>query len=167
MATYTVYNDIQITDVNGDSALVRVQDTAADTVTLATAAANLAIIVGVVAACTNGKVTSSGMHVVVSRAQISASTAPPPTNATYPSVTDGARLNFSNSSGGTRNVTIPAPLLSDFISGTNTVNPSDSNIAPLIAELEALTDLSGSTNLFQGGEKVAHHSRKRVTRKHL
>lgn len=167
MASYEVYYDMQVTDVNGDTAMVRLRSLYPDTTTIAGLATTAATNVGVVAACTNGKVTSSGISILFNKAQISSATAPPPASAVYPSVTDGARLSFSNSNGLSRVVVIPAPLLSDFITGTNTVNPGDTNVSALIGQVEALADLDGSTNLFEGGVKVGRHSRKRPSRKHL
>lgn len=167
MASYEVYYDMQVTDFNGDTAMVRLRSLYPDTTTIAGLATTAATNVGVVAACTNGKVTSSGISILFNKAQISSSTAPPPANTTYPSVTDGARLTFNNSNGLSRVVVIPAPLLSDFETGTNTVNPADTNVAPLIAQVQALADLDGSTNLYQGGVKVGRHSRKKPARKHL
>jgi hypothetical protein len=167
MASYEVFYDIQVTDVNGDSATMRLRSLYPDTTDIAGLATTASTTVGLVAACTNGKVTGSAIYILFNRAQISAGTAPPPTNATYPSVTDGARLSFNNSNGLGRSVTIPAPLLSDFISGSNTVNPADANVAALITQVELLADLDGSTNLYQGGVKVGRHSRRRPTRKHL
>lgn len=163
MTTYV----IQVTDVNGDSALVRLQSLQVDTGTVASHAADALALANVIAACSNGKVTSYGFHVGVNKAQISAGTAPPPASATYPSVTDGARLTFINAVGEKRILTIPAPLLSDFKVGTNTVNPADANVAALITEVESFTDLDGATNLYDGGVKVAHHARKRASRKSL
>lgn len=167
MASYEVFFDIQITDVNGDSATTRLRSLYPDTTTIAGLATTAAANVGVVAACTNGKVTSSAIYILFNKSQISAGTAPPPASATYPSVTDGARLSFSNSNGLGRNVTIPAPLLTDFVAGTNTVNPGDTNVSALITQVIALADIDGSTNLYEGGVKVGRHSRRRPARKHL
>lgn len=167
MASYELAYDIQITDVNGDSASMRIRSLYPDTTTIAGLATTAAANVTAVAACTNGKVTSSGVTILFNRAQISAGTAPPPASAVYPSVTDGARLTFNNSNGLARVVVVPAPLLSDFITGSNTVNPGDTNIGALITQIEALADIDGSTNLYQGGVKVGRHARRRPTRKHL
>src|ERR1700682_1937657 len=107
MANYTLEFEIQITDVNGDSALTRIQQVVPDTQTLAVMATTSTNLTAAVAACTNGKVTATGVHAIFSKAQISAGTAPPPASAIYPSVTDGARLNFANSAGERRALTVP------------------------------------------------------------
>lgn len=167
MANLTVELAVQVTDVNGDTALVRLQQVVADSATLAAIATNVGNMATALAACTNGKVTSQSYSVVVNKAQISAGTAPPPANATYPSVTDGARLSFGNSAGEKRLITVPAPLLTDFKPNSNTVNPSDANIAALISFVESQQDFDGTTNLYEGGVKTAHHARKRATRKSL
>lgn len=167
MATYTVYYDIQVTDAFGDTANVRLQTTTVDTATIAARVTDAQTLASDIAACTNGKVTSIGFSVLVSKAQISAGTAPPPANATYPSVTDGARLSFANSAGERRSITIPAPLLSDFKTNSNTVNPDDANVSALISQVEAFFDLDGATNLYEGGVKVSHHARRRPARKSL
>jgi len=159
--------DVQVTDVNGDSALVKVRVVVPDTTTLASLAASTSNLGAALAACTNGKVTSQGISFGFVKAQISAGTAPPPANATYPSVTDGARLFFSNSAGEKRGITIPAPLLTDFKAGSNTVNPADANIAAFITNVETDPLFTGTANLYEGGVKVAHHARKRAARKSL
>jgi hypothetical protein len=82
-------------------------------------------------------------------------------------VTDGAKLSFSGASGESRSITIPAPLLSDFLTGTNTVNPGDANISALIAQVEGMNDEGLTVNLYEGGVKVGRHSRRRPARKHL
>lgn len=167
MANYTLEFLIQVTDVNGDSAQTRIQQVVADTQTLAVMATTAANLTAAYAACTNAKVTGTGVSVTFSKAQISAGTAPPPTSAIYPSVTDGAQLNFINSALERRKITVAAPLLSDFKTDSNVVNPADTNVAGLITILEGLPDFDGSTNLYQGGIKVAHHSRKRRSIKSL
>jgi len=167
MASYPSDLEFQLTDVNGDSALMRLTTLYPDTTAISGLATTAAATAALIAACTNAKITLQGFHVTFVKAQISAGTAPPPASSVYPSVTDGAALSFANSAGGRRRVVIPAPLLSDFVTGTNTVNPADANISALITQIEALSDLSGLTNLYEGGVKVAHHSRRRAARKHL
>jgi len=167
MANYPGALVFQITDVNGDTAEMAITSLFADTATIATITTLIGAVGALIVPVTNGKVTSTGARWGVTKAQISTATAPPPANATYPSVTDGAALSFRNSAGGARRVVIPAPLLTDFIAGTNTVNPAQADMAALIAELEALSDLDGATNLYEGGVKTGRHSRRRVTRKHL
>src|SRR6266446_3808733 len=107
MASYASAFELQITDVNGDSALMKVTTFLPDTLTVANIVTALGNLVTAVAACTNGKVTSQGFHFVTNKAQISTATAPPPAAGVYPSVTDGARLSFANSAGGKRVVVVP------------------------------------------------------------
>lgn len=167
MATFDGWFTYEITDINGDTANMRITAPTVDTTTVAglkTASDSLGALI---AALTNGKVTATGYGLLFLRAQISTATAPPPSNATYPSVTDGARLTFTNSNGGQRVVVVPAVKLDAFVTGTNTVNPDQSDVAALIADIESLTDLDGATNLFSGGVKVGKHARRRVSRKVL
>lgn len=167
MADYEIFYDVTFTDINGDTARTQVASVNADTATLAGINTTAQTLASDLQACSNAKVTAIGMHVTFTKAQISAATAPPPASATYPSVTDGAKLSFAASSGSRRQVTVPAPLLSDFKTDTNTVNPDDANVSTLIADIEAFSDLSGATNLYEGGVKVGRHSRRRVSRKSL
>lgn len=167
MANYTLEFAYQITDVNGDSATLRLQQVVADTQTLAVLKTTSDNLLAKITPLTNGKVTSRVVTVIQDKAQISAGTAPPPADATYPSVTDGARLNFGNAAGERRAFTIPAVVEAAFKSGTTTVNPAQSDVAALIAQVEGLVDFDGVTNLYQGGVKVAHHARRRVSHKSL
>jgi len=167
LASFNGHYDIQVTDVNGDNATIKVERFFSDSVNVSVYEAELATLVANIAACTNGKVTSTALYIGFNKAQISAATAPPPASSVYPSVTDGARLSFANSGGGRRSITIPAPLLTDFKTGSNTVNPSDTNISALIADIEGLAGIDGTTNLYEGGVKTGRHARKRVTRKSL
>lgn len=167
MASYEVFFEYTLTDVNGDTAQTRVRGVLADTATVAAIATQVGTLGAEIAACSNAKVTSERFGIIISRAHISAGTAPPPADAVYPSVTDGARLSFNSTGGAARTLTIPAPRESDFISGETTVNPSDTNVAALIADLITIADVGGTPNLYQGGVKVARHARRRETRKTL
>lgn len=167
MANYLGAYVVQLTDVNGDSATATIDVEYADSITLSSIASTTAAVAGYFAACSNAKVTAQGFRVGFVKAQISAATAPPPANAVYPSVTDGAQLTFADSAGNKRKVTIPAPLLTDFKTNSNVVNPVDTNIAALIAGIETLPELGGTPNVYEGGIKTAHHARKRVARKSL
>lgn len=167
MANFTIELEYTFTDVNGDTAQMRVRNVQPDTATIANLVTLANGLGAVIDPCTNAKNTRVGVGITVLEAQISAATAPPPASATYPSVTDGAKMTFDNSNGGRRVVVVPAPVLTDFITGTNTVNPADGNISALIAFIEGLADLPGTTNLYAGGVKVGRHARRRVTRKHL
>lgn len=168
MANYQVEFQVQFTDVNGNTAITTLDlGDNADTTTLAVLAANATAFAADLQACSNAKVTRVGFSILVSKAQISAATAPPPASATYPSVTDGARLQFANSAGFRRSLTVPAPLLSNFKAGQNVVNPADGNIAPLIAYVIAQGAGVENTNLYEGGAKVGKSSRRRVAHRSL
>jgi hypothetical protein len=167
MANYDTLYTFQITDINGDSATATLRQSLTDTSTIVAIKALADALQTALAACTNGKVTKEAFTVLLNKAQISSGTAPPPAGAVYPSVTDGARLNFSGAAGENRSITIPAPLLSDFVTGTNTVNPADANIAALITVIEGMNDEGLVANLYEGGVKVGHHARRRPARKHL
>jgi hypothetical protein len=168
MPTYDVTFQIQLTDVNGNSAITDlVLYGEADTNTTANWATAVASYAALIAACTNAKVTRTSVSILFTKAQISAGTAPPPASAVYPSVTDGARLIFGSSTGVRRSVTIPAPLLTDFKTGQNVVNPADGNIAPLIASITALGVPAYQTNLYEGGAKVGRSARRRVAHRSL
>ncbi len=167
MASYEIYYEYQITDINGDSAQTRMVSVNADTATLAGLATTAAATGALIAPLTNGKITSTGIHVVLTRAQISAGTAPPPADLKYPSVTDGARLAFGSTAGPARSVTIPAPVEAVFKTGTLTVNPAQSDVAAFITQMEAFTGVGGAANLYEGGVKTGRHARRRVTRKSL
>jgi hypothetical protein len=167
MANFTLEFGFQITDVNGDTAQVRIQQVVADTQTLAVLKTTSDNINAVLAPLTNGKVTSRTVTVIQDKAQISAGTAPPPADATYPSVTDGARLAFQNANGERRAVTVPAVIEAAFKPNSTTVDPSQTDVAAFIALVEGITDFDGATNLYAGGVKVAHHARRRVTHKSL
>ena len=167
MANITYSYNFNITDVNGDSAQMRIDSITADTTTLASLATNRGTLNGLIAPLTNGKVTGRTVTLQIDKAQISSGTAPPPADATYPSVTDGARMSFTNSSGQRRVVVVPAPLEAVFKTDTNVVNPDQADVAAFIAEIIALGLIGGATNLYDGGVKVGHHARKRATRKSL
>lgn len=167
MANFTLEYHFQVTDINGDAATATIRQVVADTQTLAVLKTTSDNLLAVIAPLTNGKVTSRTVTVIQDKAQISAGTAPPPADAAYPSVTDGARLNFNNAAGLRRAITIPAVKEVAFASGTTTVNPAQSDVAALISQIEGVVDVDGTTNLYQGGEKVGRGSRKRVTHKRL
>jgi len=167
MASFVYEYTFQITDVNGDSAQMRIKSFAPDTTTIASLVTNSSTLNGLIAPLTNGKVTARGVTLTVDKAQISSATAPPPADAVYPSVTDGARMNFSNNIGARRVVVVPAPVESVFKTDTNTVNPDQSDVAAFIAEIIALGEDPAATNLYEGGVKIGRHARKRATRKSL
>lgn len=168
MATADFTYSWQFTDVNGNSAITDlVLEGESDAGTVAASRTLLNTVGALLAACTNAKITRQSFSVLDMKAQISAGTAPPPASAIYPSVTDGARLQFGSSSGARRALTIPAPLLSDFKTNSNVVNPADTNVSALIAEIVTLGVPPNQTNLYEGGSKVGQSARRRVTHRSL
>lgn len=163
MANYLCHFQVQIADVDGDVATVTYRQLQPDSATIA----NLKTIADgfntAIAGATNGKITRESASVLFLEAQIVPGTTPP-TDATYPSVTDGARLNFSNSGGAAQHLTIPAPTETTFLAPPqrDLVDPAG-DAAPLIAFLKAhMTDVGGTLlNLYQGGIKVGRRARRR------
>lgn len=162
MATFHAYYTIEIVDVNGDVATTRMPFQAVDAGTVAglhTGATNFG---AALLACSNGKGIKTSMTILYDEAQLIVGTTPP-TNAEYSSVTDGARLQFSNNTGERSSLTIPAPLESDFGAASNVVDPTDANVAALIAFWQAnAADPAGvHYNLYKGGIKVGRRARSR------
>lgn len=163
MANLNVTFHQEIADVDGNVAVASARRTLADTSTLAVIVASLNDFGAALGAATNGKVVRASFTVQVLEAQLIPGT-PPPVDALYPSVTDGARLNFSNSDGATGHITIPAPTASTFLPPPqrDIVDPAG-DAAALIAWMQTNNDDSGGThlNLYQGGTKVGRGARKR------
>lgn len=165
MARYNGHWFIQITDINGDVATVRIPWNAPDTTTLATLATDMATLEAAVAALTNGKVTRQGVNALFNEAQYLVGTAPP-TNAEYSSVTDGAKLQFATGDGQRTSVTIPAVIEAAFGSDSNVVDSTQAAVATFITAFEANAvppSGSGTYNLYKGGIKVGKRARKRRT----
>lgn len=164
MANYRTRYNQTIADVDGN--LANISFTAGaepDTVTIAQLITNLNAFGAAFAAATNGKPVRGSVEVLGFEAQIVPG-ATPPTDATYPSVTDGARLNFSNSGGSTGHITIPAPTETTFLAPPQRdfVDPAG-DAAALIAFMQAnASDAAGhALNLYQGGIKVGRRARRR------
>lgn len=164
MATFPVRYFFEVTDIDGNTAVTSFPSGAqADTATLADLVAVSAAAATALAAATNGKITNRSISFLVDEAQLLPGT-PPPTDAVYPTVTDGARINFSNSTGARFHMTIPAPKETVFLAAPqrNYVDPAGS-AASLIALLK--TDASDvadvAFNLYQGGIKVGRGARVR------
>ena len=163
MANFLVEHSVTIADIDGQLATTRFRVRNADTLTLAIAKTTQDAFVSAVSAMTNGKVVQSSMSVLFDRAQLIPGT-PPPTDATYPSVTDGARLNFAAADGSTGHITIPAPTESTFLAAPDRdfVDPAGAASA-LIAFLKTNMSDAGGTflNLYQGGIKTGKSARRR------
>lgn len=153
-----------IADINGQLATISYTDAAqSDASTLATMITTLNAFGTAFAAATNGKPVRGSFEVLGFEAQLIPGT-PPPTNALYPTVTTGARLNFSNSFGSTAHITIPAPVAGVFLAAPQEdfVDPAGSASALITFLQGALVDVGGhALNLYQGGIKVGKRARRR------
>lgn len=164
MATYRTRYTQVIADVDGNIAQASFTAGAEpDTVTIASLVTNLNAFGTALGAATNGKAVRGSIEVLGFEAQLIPGS-PPPNDATYPSVTDGARLNFSNSAGSTGHITIPAPVEAVFLPAPQRdyVDPAGSASA-LIAFMQANASNSAGAalNLYQGGIKVGRGARRR------
>lgn len=163
MANYRLRYTQQIADVDGQLATTSFEATSPDTTTVAQLITKLNAFGAALAAATNGKAVRASVSVLGLEAQIIPGSAPP-TDATYPSVTDGARLNFSNSGGSTSHITIPAPTESTFLPAPQRdfVDPAG-DAATLIAFIQTSATDTGQAylNLYQGGIKTGRGARRR------
>lgn len=163
MATYLFHYEVEIGDVDGNVANTSLRAAVVDTVTVAQLATEVATFAADVQAASNGKVIRQGVSILFNEAQILPG-ATPPTDAVYPTVTDGARLNFSNGGGVTAHMTVPAPTEATFLPAPqrNYVDPAG-DASALIAFVKAhATDIAGTPlNLYQGGIKVGRGAPKR------
>jgi len=164
MTAYRIHFTQTVADIDGNLANVRVGfGNVDDTTTLAMLATSAASFGSAVGSATNGKAIRGGIEVLLFEAQILPGSTPP-TDATYPSVTDGARLNFSNSAGSAGHITIPAPKENVFLAAPQRdfVDPAGS-ASGLITYMKAnASDVGGNLlNLYQGGIKVGRGARKR------
>jgi hypothetical protein len=163
MANYLVEHTATIADVDGQLATTRFRVRVADTVTLAVLNTTQASFLTAVAAMTNGKVVQSSVSALLDRAQILPGSTPP-TDAVYPNVTDGARLNFASADGSVGHITIPAPTETTFLAAPNRdfVDPAG-DASGLIAFLKTNMSDAGGTflNLYQGGIKTGKSARRR------
>lgn len=168
MANFKTTLWVEIIDIDGDTARVSLNTMEGDTGILSDIATNTATLATNLAAVSNGKVVKQGVTVIFDEAQFLVGTTPP-TDATYPKVEDGARLQFSNAEGSRASITIPAvrELAFNTPSDRNTVNPTQTAVKALIDFFKATALDSGlnALNLYQGGVKVARHARRRPNRK--
>jgi hypothetical protein len=164
MANYKGAYTFEIVDVNGDHAVMRIPTLQIDTRTLAQLATTSSAIGATIVAMTNGKVVKTGITFDFVTAQFLVGTAPP-TNAEYSSVTDGARLQFSNSLRERLSSTVPAPREALFGAASNVVDSTQADVAAFIAEIAAAaTGASGTAfNLYEGGVKTGRGARRRRT----
>lgn len=163
---YRTYLNIEVGDINGDVAVMRLPTfTNDDTVTVAALVATLSAISGALGApgvITNGKVIRRGVSLIVDEAQLAGGT--PALDAEFPSVADKARLGFTNAEGSRLQVAIPAPIEAIFHSppADDTVDPA-SAVAALITAIEAQCRDVGFNlyNLYTGGVRQKSRARRR------
>lgn len=162
MAVYRAELILDIVDVNGDIAQARLPVAPSTAGTLSGLAADVGTWAGLVTSISNGKVIRQSFSVLVDEAQFIVGTAPP-TDAPYPTVTDGARMNFANNTGARMATTVPAPVEAVFGTHSNVVDPTVSAVAAFITGVEGLaSDRAGNFfNLYKGGIKVGRRARKR------
>jgi hypothetical protein len=164
MANYKISYTFEIVDINGDTAVMRIPSLQIDTRTLAQLATTSGALGGGINALTNGKTIKTGVSIDFVTAQYLVGTTPP-NNAEYSSVTDGARLQFSNSLRERMSLTVPAPLEHVFGTNTNIVDSTQTDVAALIALIAADAQGASGTafNLYEGGVKSGRGARRRRT----
>jgi len=163
MAAYNGHLVFQVTDINGDTATLRIPVPLPDTTTIANLATELGVFEPLIAALTNGKITRQGFSVLVNEAQFLVGTTPP-VDAEYSSVTDGAKLQFASGNGDRASVTIPAPIEAMFGANSNVVDSTQTDTAAFIAQYKTSAGTEpGPTvlNLYKGGIKVGKRARRR------
>jgi hypothetical protein len=163
MARYNIHFVYTVTDINGDSAVVRVPTNVPDTITLAALVVDTLAIEALLVPLTNGKITRGGISVLQGVSAIVVG-ATPPNNAEYSSVTDGARLQFADVSGERTAVTIPAPLEHVFGASSNVVDSTQTDVNAFIGYVTTNSvppSGSGSYAFYKGGIKVGKRARRR------
>jgi len=162
MANYKGSYTFEYVDINGDTALMRIPTLQIDTRTLAQLATTSNTLGAAINLVTNGKAIKTGFSFEVVTAQYVVG-ASPPNNAEYSSVTDGARLQFSNALRERMSMTIPAPLEHVFGALSNIVDSTQTDVAALIALIAAdAVGASGTAfNLYEGGVKTGRGARRR------
>ena len=164
MANYKGSYTVEIVDINGDHAVMRIPTLQIDTRTLAQLATTSGALGTAIVALTNGKVVKTGFSFDIVTAQYLVG-ATPPFNAEYSSVTDGARMQFSNALRERMSATVPAPLEHVFGANSNIVDSTQADVAAFIALIAAdATGASGTAfNLYEGGVKTGKGARRRRT----
>jgi hypothetical protein len=165
MASYLMTGWCDVIDVDAQTARVSYRSLQADTVTLAQKATEVATFGTDVAAASNGKVIRQGFTVLTLEAHVIPGT-PPPTDAVFPSVTDGARIVIANGSGAKGGLTVPAPRETAFVAGQTYVDPAGAASALITFLTGHATDIGGTLlNLYISGTKVGRGARRRVSNK--
>lgn len=163
MANFRIRYVQQVADIDGQVATTSFEATSPDSTTVAQLITKLNAFGAALAPATNGKVVRTSVSILGMEAQLIPGT-PPPTDAIYPSVTDGARINFSNSQGATGHLTIPAPTEGTFLAAPQRdfVDPAG-DAAALIAFIQTSATDTGQNylNLYQGGIKTGRGARRR------
>jgi len=164
MARYNGEFALEIVDVNGDTAHATMPINVSDAAVLSDLVTQSATFASDLIACSNGKVIRQRVSFLLDEAQYIIGTTPPSDNK-YPSVTDGARIQFSNAGGSRSSLTIPAPLEAVFGAGSMVVDPTQAQVAALLTFYKGLaSDRAGNLfNLYKGGVKVGRGARIRRT----
>jgi hypothetical protein len=164
MANFKCAWTFEIIDVNGDTALMTLPTLQIDTKTIAQMVTASGALGALINPLTNGKVIKTGFRVDIVTAQLVPG-ATPPNDALWRSVTDGARLQFSNSLRERMSSTIPAPVETVFAGPTNVVDETQTDVAAFIALVG--TDCTGASgtafNLYEGGVKTGRGARQRIS----
>jgi len=162
MANYKGYYTFEYVDINGDTATTRIPTLQVDTRTLAQLVTTSNTLGAGINLLTNAKAIKTGFAFEVVTAQYIVGSSPP-NNAEYSTVTDGARLQFSNSLRERFAMTVPAPLEHVFGALSNIVDSTQTDVAALIALIAAdAVGASGTAfNLYEGGVKTGRGARRR------
>jgi hypothetical protein len=166
MANYETRFVLTLTDANGNSAKMEAPSGLISDATtmaqLATGINGMITAVGAPGTITNAKVTSAVVTILIEKANATGAV-----DAQFSGVEDGARLNFLNSSGGRGSSTIPAPIPAVFGAAPNqdVVDPAGAAAAYIAWYTAHVNDQTALLNVYNGGVKVGHHSRKRAQRK--
>lgn len=163
MANYRITYHLTLGDIDGNIAETSFSATSADSTTVAALATKVGTFATDVQTCSNAKVLVQRVSILINEAQILPGSTPP-TDAVYPTVTDGARLNFSNSDGAKASLTVPAPTETTFLPAPqrNYVDPAGDASALIALIKSSATDPAVNyLNLYQGGVKVGKGARRR------
>lgn len=152
-----------VQDAHGDIGVVRFQthvpDVSTDADTVSAVYTSAEALFTALAACMNVKIVEHGWAYHYDKAQ--KPTGPLPT---YAHVYQRAFLNFGDGGTERMRISIPGPKTTDLLSDGITVNPSDANIAALIAAVEAdcVAQSNNPFNEYLGGRFVQGKPRRRT-----
>ena len=166
MADYAVAHTLTLTDANGDTAKMKIdQGLVVDSTTVAQLISQtdaLITALGAPGVITNAKVTSATITILKEKASPTGAL-----NSEYSSVTDGARLNFVSSGTNKWVTTIPAPVPACFGATPNeeVVDPTGPLAAWITAFESVVLGIGVANPVYNGGVKVGRHARRRAQHK--